>query len=266
MSHFTLTPSPLPEVTLVRFDPDRYPKFRPIFETQPPDSRLSHFTCDPEESNYALVLENHSAKAITALRYRWIAAKQDGQVRPHVMSSDSYGVDVFRPVLTPGNRKLISPSTNLDESLLDHVLAGAGFLGSGSGVGRAAKRSMLDDAADLAFSLDFILFDDGEIAGPDPDKYASDLQCRKPAAEFIAKQIRLAAAEHRDVSPVLSALADLPRRRDDHFGLCINDYARDYLRALQHRALHDQLSGFDMPAARLRHLENRPTLPRFYRR
>ncbi len=44
--------------------------------------------------------------------------------------------------------------------------------------------------------------EDGEIARSDPDGFASELLERKPAAEFIAKQIRLADVEERDVRPV----------------------------------------------------------------
>jgi hypothetical protein len=96
------------------------------------------------------------------------------------MSSDSYMVDVFRPVLAPGDRKLISRSTNLDESLIDHVMRGGGCVGGGVSMGR----SLRDDAEELIFSIDLLVFDDGEIAGPDPDHYVSDLHFRKPAAEF----------------------------------------------------------------------------------
>jgi hypothetical protein len=55
-----------------------------------------------------------------------------------------------------------------------------------------------------------LLFADGEISGLDISKFAAELQSRKPAAEFIAKQIRLARAEGRDVTPVLSALVEIP--------------------------------------------------------
>jgi hypothetical protein len=47
------------------------------------------------------------------------------------------------------------------------------------------------------------MFEDGQIAGPDPDGYAFELLARRPAAEFIARQIRLADDEKRDVTPVL---------------------------------------------------------------
>jgi hypothetical protein len=59
--------------------------------------------------------------------------------------------------------------------LLDHslVLAGGGFIGSGS----TAKRSLVG-TIELAFEIHLILFADGEIAGPHPDHFAIELQAR----------------------------------------------------------------------------------------
>jgi len=119
----------------------------------------------------------------------------------------------------------------------------------------------------MTFEIDFVLFDDGEFAGADPDRYGLTLQCRKRAAEFIAKQIRSAMSEGRDVTPVLQALAEVPsfgglgRGQGDPLVHWTRHYAREYLHAISHR-----VGTFDMREAKLRHLENRPDLPQFYRR
>src|ERR1700685_3875044 len=90
-----------------------------------------------------------------------------------------------------------------------------------------------------AFAVDFILFAEGEIACPDSARYREELQCRKPAAEFVAKQIRMAIAEGRDVRPVLLALAEVPclgrlgQAEGDPLTHWTRHYARDYLRAMQ---------------------------------
>jgi hypothetical protein len=168
-------------------------------------------------------------------------------------------VDVYHPVLGHGDRKLITRSTTIDESLLDHMKRGGCFMGGGT-----SYRPTVGVVNSLRFEIDFVLFADGEIAGLDTDKYAAELQCRKPAADFVIKQIRLAESEHRDVRPMLSALADMPHIGSLHHGQgdpLVHEYARDYLRALGRNA-----SSVNTPEAKLRHLENRPTLPKFYRR
>jgi hypothetical protein len=95
----------------------------------------------------------------------------------------------------------------LDEALIDHVAGGGGLMGT---VFSRSKSRSLDQAAEMTFEINLILFADGEISGQAPDRKAMELQCRKPAAEFVAKQIRRAQDEGRDVEPVLSALAEIP--------------------------------------------------------
>lgn len=170
-------------------------------------------------------------------------------------------VDVYHPVLRVGDRKLICPSMTIDESFIEHVLQGGGGMGGGS------SRESLVGVTSLRLEIDMVLFSDGEIAGPDSDGFSVDLRSRKPAAAFVAKHIRRAREEGRDVEPVLSALAEIPRlgrlghAQGDPLVHWTRHYAQDYLRHLKR-----ETTEIDWAEARLRHLENRPTLPEFYRR
>jgi hypothetical protein len=177
-----------------------------------------------------------------AWRFQWQRIDASGQSRTGTSSRDSYAVDVFRPVADPGSRHLVSPSGSVSQASLNHILAG------------------------VTFEIQLIVFIDGEIAGRDPDRLASKLQGRKLAAEFVPKQIRLARAEGRDVTPVLTALAEAPAlgrlaRRGDPLFHSVRRYANDFLRHVHHKT-----GNLDVAEAKLRHLENRPTLPSFYRR
>jgi hypothetical protein len=162
-------------------------------------------------------------------------------------------VDVYRPVLKRQDRMLVSVSSSVQESFIDHALSGGGG-GIGSG---GSRRGLPVGVVALRFEIDMILFEDGELAGLDMGKYAAELQCRKLAAEFVAKQIRLADAEGRDPKPVLSALAEIPHLRDDLLAHWTKHYANDFLR---HESMGLKREGL------LHHLENRPVLPKFYRR
>jgi hypothetical protein len=257
-----IAPSPSAEIVLCRYDEAAHPKFRYLFKAST-DSRFLNLARDPEEASVAVILENRSAKAITALRYRWVVSDAAGNQRTLARSCDSYMVDVYRAVAEPGSRHLISPSGSVDEALIDHVLAGGGMMG-----GRCGSEPSLANVVEGNFEIDFVLFVDGEIAGIDGNQFGAELRCRKPAAEFVVKQIRAASAEGRDVTPVLSALSGIPclgrtrRGQGDPLLHSIQRYARDYLIAMR---VQNQ-GPFDMREAKLRHLENRPTLPRFYRR
>lgn len=256
-------PSPSSQVAITPFDEALHPGFKKIFEPQPEDSPLRHFARDPAEISLSLVLENRSEKAITGLSYRWRKLDGSGKIHNHIASSDSYFLDVFRAVAESGSRHLIGPSGNLDEAMLDHVLPGGSFIGSKMG----GTTHPLPEIVEVTFEIDLVVFADGEIAGPDPDRFSALLQCRKRAAEFIARQIRLADAEGRDAMPVISALAEIPHIGRPGHGLydplvyLTVEFAREYLRRVQHK-----MGELDMREAELRRLENRPELPKFYRR
>jgi hypothetical protein len=261
MLRFNLFPSPTSTVVLNRYEKALFPEFAPLFETPVASSPLRHFARDPQEASVAVILENRSEKPITAWRFQWQMIDVSGQSRTGISSSDSYAVDVFRPVAEPLSRHLISPSGSVSQDSLKHILSGGGFMGTGT-----TARSSLSDLVEVTFEIQLVVFIDGEIAGPDPDDFAIELQGRKLAAEFVAKQIRLAQTEGRDVTSVLNALAQAPAlgglsRQGDPLFHSVRHYASDYLRHMNRK-----MRSIDMAEARLRFLENRPTLPDFYRR
>lgn len=92
-----------------------------------------------------------------------------GDVRNSTFSSDSYMVDLFRPVLKRQDRMLVSVSSSVQESFIDHALSGGGGIGSGSG-----RKAFPAGVVALRFEIDMILFEDGELAGSDIDGYAQD--------------------------------------------------------------------------------------------
>ena len=258
-----ITSSPCPDIVITPFDEALYPEFKQIFAPHPESSPLRYFARDTAEIPLTIVLENRAGKAITGLSYRWRKLDRTGKVRNHTASSDSYFVDVFRPIAVPGSRHLIGPSGRLDEATVHYAQAGGNFIG-----GKIRVTSPpLPEVVEVTFEIDLIVFADGEIAGPDPDRFATLLQCRKPAAEFVARQVRLADAEGRDATPVISALAEIPhigRRGHGPYDPMVHmtvTFAREYLRRVQHK-----IGELDMREVELRRLENRPELPKFYRR
>jgi hypothetical protein len=244
-----------------RYDAALFPTFRVVFESPAIDGPLRFLALSPEEAGRAVVMENHAGKDVTALVDCWTMTSEDGKTRTRTTSSDSYMVDVYHPVLRAGDRKLIMLSTSLDESLIEHVLRGGGCMGVGT------RRKPLIGVTSLRLDIDMLLFADGEITGRDSGKFARELRFRKPAAEFVAKQVRRAKDEGRDVEPVLSALAEIPclgrlgHAQGDPLVHWTRHHARDYL-----RSMNRETTGIDWAEARLRYLENRPTLPKFYRR
>lgn len=247
-----LIPSPSDYVALTPYRDGDFPTFRKIFEEMQHDSPLRHFAQNPKAAETAMVIENRSEKEITALRYRWTFVDAEGKARKKTTASDSYKVDVYRPVISSESRILVTQIGSVNETLIDHLVAGGGFIATGSTLYRD------DQAVEVEFQIEFVMFADGEIAGTDPDHYGAELQFRKRAAMYVAQQIRAANTDGRDPTPVLTALRDIPHFRDDLPARLVADYARKYLIF--------QMGSPDMKEGPLRHLENRSELPKFYRR
>jgi hypothetical protein len=256
---FAINPSPTHQVVFSRYDAALFPKFQSVFEEVRNRDAFNLLAQPREEAARALVMENRRDKDVTAMRYEWAMTNADGTVKKRTVSYDSYLLEEYHAVLPAKERKLISRMGAVDETLIDHVLAGGGVFAGG-----VDFRDSMAEVTSLVFTVDMLLFADGEIAGPDNGKFAEELRCRRRAAEFVAKQIRLAEAESRDVAPVLSALAEVPTFRNRLYpqgGFVtswIRQYASQYLRALHHK---DDF----LRTATLRRFENHATLPKFYR-
>jgi hypothetical protein len=110
MLRFNIFPSPTSAVVLNRYEKSLFPEFATLFKTPAASSPLRHIARDPQDASVARILENRSENPITAWRFQWQRIDASGQSRTGTSSSDSYAVDVFRPVADPGSRHLISPS------------------------------------------------------------------------------------------------------------------------------------------------------------
>lgn len=121
---FIVSASPSPDVLLSRYDAMSYPKFRVIFETPPTDGPLPFLAQPAEDATRAGVMESRCDKDVTAMRYRWVTTSEDGKTSRRAVSSDSYMVDVYYPVLKAQDCKLITPATSVDESLIEHIVRG----------------------------------------------------------------------------------------------------------------------------------------------
>lgn len=261
MARLNIVPSRSPDVALTRYDEASFPEFHPLFESAE-ITRLPQFLLlDRNDAQTAVVLENRSEKAITALKYRWVMVDNIGEQRSRTTTSDSYGASVFQAVMATGERQIISGRGTVSKSLIDQVLDGDGVLGAHSSVSNFAE------AVEITFTIDLILFADGEISGPDRDKYALELLSRKRAAEFVAEQVRLANAENRDAMPVLRALSEIPSlgRLGSHQGDPLVHNTKHFAEYLLH--FDGRFGDAAMvQTAGLRYLENHPTLPKLYRR
>ena len=223
---FKILPSPSANIALRHYREGDRAAFHFLSDALPGNSPLQRIADHSSDFSTAIIFENRSEKEITALRYCW-------SMRDATARLESTRVEVTATKLTSivllrfsQSRQLLSVSGRLDvdQGLYDHVLAGGGVMGAGASAGGPFS----DATEEVTFEIELVVFADGEIAGPDPNQYAVELQGRKRAAEYVAKHVRLAKLEERDPIPVVAALRDMPHLRSEVLAHLVSEYARTY--------------------------------------
>jgi hypothetical protein len=148
--------SPSPELSVERYSPDYFSEFQDLFPTKefPETHPLRLLLRKPYEEQVSVVLQNKSPKSITVLAFHWIFPETPDHSSIRKYASNSYHVEVFRPVLAAGAKMLASPlSENAEESVLTHIKAGAGVI---AGFFRSSRDPILPDDGEIGFVLDLV--------------------------------------------------------------------------------------------------------------
>jgi hypothetical protein len=154
---------------------------------------------DPEPASVILI--NKTNRAIVALTAIW-ATPDPKTGRPHreILSTDIYQGPNLRPIIVANSNTVIGPSTLLSED-------GKGFRGKPSP--RQLERYA---AAQTTVTIDAVIFEDGELVGPDTRNLAADLIARKQAANILLARIRSANGSKQ---AVLDAAAVRAQSREE---------------------------------------------------
>jgi hypothetical protein len=126
--------------------------------------------------------------------------------------------------------------------------------GQGGIVGSVPSEKVIrlfDGASDVNVEIDSIVFEDGEVVGPDQLHLARDIRARKSAALLVLNQVRAAESRNESASEVLQRLRAGPIT--DEAGRQASPLAGELIRA---RSLSQGLKS----------LENIQVLPLLFRR
>jgi len=104
----------------------------------------------------------------------------------------------------------------------------------------------------VSAELDLVIFEDGEVAGPDQRNHISQIEAHRAAASAIIQQLH-AETDDAAVTTILSQLASI---RPD-----AGDYVRTAQRRIAQRLLRSRNLQRDIET-----LQQLPSLPKFYRR
>lgn len=232
-------PSPTPYIILSLANRDALPK---DFD----DSTIAKF------HPASFIVTNRSDRSVVGLVVQWVYTDRNGHQTVHKHSSDGFLIPKARVVLSPRARLLVGPGVFLPESLAlsPHVGPKVDALD-----GRAVPG--IQDASDISVQIDCVIFEDGEVVGPNQFNYDTEIQNRKIAAEQLAKQVRNAQASGQEPISVARQIIEAAREteppdRSDTLSLWNVRFAQKLLRS-------------PMPDAQLKAFENMPALPKFYR-
>jgi hypothetical protein len=231
-------PSPTHEITITPANADYLPGFD--------SSAVSKF------HPAAFILTNQSSRAIVGLAVRWVYVDQNGRQGFLTHKSDSFSMAKAIAVMSPRTRLLVAPGVFLPEALAQSPHIGPPLEALD---GRAVQS--MQDASEITIQIDCVIFEDGEVVGPNQSNYDTEIQNRKIAAEQLAKQVRNAEAKGQDSISVASQIIEAAREKEppdhsDTLSLWNARFAQKLLRS-------------PMPEAQLKALESMPALPKFYR-
>ncbi len=195
------------------------------------------------------ILSNLSDKAIVGLAVKWVYTDQTGNVGRYIHRSDSFAMIKSVAVVPPHERLLIVPRAFLPESLLFAAHTGPSL----GALGRSAEPG-LATVSEISATIDTVIFEDGELVGPNESHYDTEIQSRTIAAEQLASQVREAQARGEDPKPLLQEILKAQTFSE-------TDFVAQWTLQYAHRLLEAPI--FDV---QLSDLENPPMPPKFFRK
>lgn len=230
-----LTGSPTPEISIA-----------PLTRENTPDIDAAKLA-DVHPS--AFVLTNLSNRAIVALAVEWVYTNVGGHTANGFHKSDGFFIQNSPALVQPHARLFVGPQVFLPESLAFTPHVGAGFEALDGN-----RSSWSINAFEITASLDMVIFDDGELVGPNRSEYDAEITARKLAAEQVVSKVRYAQSKGEDPTRVLRSLAGERIVGQKDF---VAQWSTFYAQRLMKAPRLD---------AQLASLENIPIPPKFFRK
>jgi hypothetical protein len=155
------------------------------------------------------VLSNRSDKAILSLTTTWVTTDASGKEHKLVYSCDSFLTPDLRAVVPNGASVLVGPQVLVPESLASQYGA-KGYFGA---INPAVLQQFANEyagASHVKVTIDSIVFDDGEVVGPDQEHYTTEIEARKSAATRIAGQLQASVKNGQPLAESVYHLTPTP--------------------------------------------------------
>jgi hypothetical protein len=170
------------------------------------------------------LLTNKSDKAIVGLVVRWTFTDAQGFSRVSDIHQDSFARANSPVLLAPQSTLIVAPNTLLPVAYANKLPRVGPTL---SDLYAGAVRSVdMVGASAITATIDLIIWQDGELVGPNQASFDVEIQNRKIAASQLAKQIRNAINNGDDPKAVLRQVLASPTTQSDTLALNAHIYAQ----------------------------------------
>jgi hypothetical protein len=200
----------------------------------------------------SFAITNSSDRAIVAIAVEWSYTSQDGQQGQTFYKSSNLYIKNAKAVVQAHARLFVGPNMILPESLAFAPHIGPRFEALD---GRLAPWAAT--ASQVSATIDAIIFEDGELVGPNHSQYDHEIQSQKMAADQIASKVRHAQSQGQNPTAMLKQIAGAGlASQSDFTGIWSALYPQQLLNARDSRT-------FDV---RLTALEKTPTPLKIFRK
>ena len=196
----------------------------------------------------AFVLVNHTKTHVTAVSVRWTYTDADEVFRQRGLNCDRYVFSPLNVIVKAGDFSLITPYGCTSNEMLDLLQTG-GVLGSPLTV-RNGRPLIVKPGETLHIYLDSVIFEDGQIWGPDTVGYYRQIQDRYSVVESFLSEVRAGKSKGETLSATIARLREDSKSTHDK-----HSARRAYYVGLLHRSPN--------PEGTLRQLENQVAPPNF---
>ena len=149
-----------------------------------------------------VMLVNNSDRTIVAANILWSSVNPSGKTKGYVVHVDTFASPAtMKPVPVGNSRTVIGPGLLMPES-------GSGFKGSVGPV----RTSPFSWSGDTTVTLDAVMFEDGEVVGPDTLNLLEETEAKQTALNLVKARVRSAGGTRQTLQSMLTPATPVNRQ------------------------------------------------------
>jgi hypothetical protein len=153
----------------------------------------------------SFILVNRTATPITAVDVRWNYTDGKGELKRSGITCDAYLFAPLDPIVEANDLSLITPYGCTRQSLFPRLATGE-FVGGSPFVPQMGDPLSVDPGATMHVYLDSVIFQDGQILGPDKFEYFTQIQDRYAAVQNFVAEVTAGRGAGEDLQSLLGRI------------------------------------------------------------